>query len=387
MHKAVQKVRLRTLHVVPSIDLQRGAGLGASAFTLHKQMLEEGFDSQLYTLETGANGYLTERDIVCPPAFSNNPFFFNPGSFELLNKLIANVDVVHQHGLYTHLNWCVGKCCATQKKLLVCHPHGTLAPWYLRRRRLQKRIVHWLFENRNFARTDLWRAVTVVEAKEIRAFVPKAKIVVVPNGIRAEDFPSHADSNDKSFFHGLDSTRRWLLFFGRVVAVKGVDILISAWEALPQFHDRWQLVIAGPDCEGYLREAQRQISRFSASAMPVFTGPLHAENKLRMLNAADLFILPSRAEGFSVAALEAMAARKPVILSQACNFPEIELQAAGWICRAEIEGIRNVLTEALQQSDADLKHRGELARSLIERKYTWRRAVELLNQATHACNT
>ena len=245
-------------------------------------------------------------------------------------------------------------------------------------------MVHYLFEDQNFRRARLWRATTEQEAGEIKNFAPRANIVVVPNGIRPEDFPERADLEDKTFFKDIDSTRRWLLFFGRVAPVKGIELLIAAWAGLPQFHDAWHLVIVGPDSEGYLCEVKRRASALCRPALPQFVSGLDGENKLRMLNAADLFILPSRAEGFSVAALEAMAARKPVILSETCNFPEVQSKGIGWICQTEVGSIRSALCQGLGESEADLKERGVLARSLVERNYTWKRVSEILITAVQS---
>ena len=372
---------MKTLHVVPSIDVERGAGLGASALALHRQMLEDGFKSRLLT--TGILSYHPPGVETLPLAVQN-PFFYDPRNRHRLDSETNASDIIQQHGLYTHLNWCVGEVSAARHKPLVYHPQGTLSPWYLRRRRLLKKAVHVVFEDRNFRRVPLWRATTEQEVSEIRSFVPQAKIVVVPNGIHPEDFPDRPDLNDKTFFKDLDSTRRWLLFLGRLSPVKGIDLLIAAWAGLSQYHGDWQLVIVGPDTEGYRHKVSQQASAFSSKAMPRFTRRLLGEEKLRMLNASDLFILPSRAEGFSVAVLEAMATRKPVILSDACNFREVQSEGAGWICRGEVDSVRSALLQALGETELALKERGTIARSLVMRKYTWQTVSGILNEAVRS---
>lgn len=374
--------RLRILHVVPSLDTSRGAGLGASAFELHTQMLREGRDSHLYTAEPGLHRDADPRHLSCPPSYPRNPFFYNPRNGPMLRRLVAQADIVHQHGLYTHLNWCVGEACSRNREFLVYHPHGTLAPWYLRRKRSLKRLVHWLFEDRNFRRTNLWRAVSDDEAQAIRGLIPDAKTVTVPNGIFPERFPDRAKHPDKSSFPELDPNHRWLLFFGRISQVKGIDLLLEAWKGLSKFHADWQLVIAGPDGEGYLRDARRRASALSPSGRPHFMDPLRGEEKVQMLNAADLFVLPSRAEGFSVAALEAMAAGNPVVLSEECNFPEVTSQGVGWLCRTDIASVRDTLATALSESTETLQRRGSHARSFVAERYAWRRVSETLCQAT-----
>jgi glycosyltransferase involved in cell wall biosynthesis len=94
------------------------------------------------------------------------------------------------------------------------------------------------------------------------------------------------------------------------------------------------------------------------------------EFKKDLLAGARCFVQPSRQEGFSVAILEALAAGRPVAITEGCNFSEVRDAEAGFVVPFE----RNPLAEAiarLLKDPADAARRGANGRSLVERRYTW----------------
>jgi len=105
------------------------------------------------------------------------------------------------------------------------------------------------------------------------------------------------------------------------------------------------------------------------------TGYLEGALRGGALAAAALFVLPSYGgEGLSMAALEAMAAGLPVLLSPACNLPEVETAGAGVIVAPET----NILAAAIRALLTDEGRRAQMgaaARTLVERKFTWDRVA------------
>jgi GalNAc-alpha-(1->4)-GalNAc-alpha-(1->3)-diNAcBac-PP-undecaprenol alpha-1,4-N-acetyl-D-galactosaminyltransferase len=94
-----------------------------------------------------------------------------------------------------------------------------------------------------------------------------------------------------------------LVAMGRLVDQKGFDILLDAFAQLAARHADWSLVIIG---DGPLRDDL--VARANASGLKQqvhFTGAL--SDPFSVLRAADLFVLPSRFEGFPNALCEAMA--------------------------------------------------------------------------------
>src|SRR5262249_41557624 len=112
-------------------------------------------------------------------------------------------------------------------------------------------------------------------------------------------------------------------------------------------------------------------------------GQLAGVRKWEALADADLFVLPSHQEGFSMAITEALAARCPVVATDSCNFEEL----ASHHCGIEIpHDDMHAFVDAVNQLLADPAKRkklGQNGRALIERRYTWERvAADLLKVYT-----
>jgi glycosyltransferase involved in cell wall biosynthesis len=102
-----------------------------------------------------------------------------------------------------------------------------------------------------------------------------------------------------------------VLFLGRLVRIKGLDVLLSALAERPD----WQLVVAG---DGPLHgELERRARELGVAAR--FLGTVGAERRAELLAACDALALPSRLledgrhEGLPLVLLEAFAARLPVV--------------------------------------------------------------------------
>ena len=89
------------------------------------------------------------------------------------------------------------------------------------------------------------------------------------------------------------------------------------------------------------------------------------------LAAAELFVHPSFSEGFSMAVLEALACRLPVLLTPECNFREAAKAGAAIEVSPDAQGAAAGLVELLSLSDRERKAMGERGRALVEAAYTW----------------
>jgi glycosyltransferase involved in cell wall biosynthesis len=305
--------------------------------------------------------------------------------------LVHDADVIHGHGLYVGTNYLFGRECRRQQKPLVYHVHGMFEPYILARSRWKKRLARWFYENANFRHARLWRALTLKEADQIRACGIKQPIVVTPNGLDLADFPRQFDlAAPIALAQGsslVKSVSR-LLFLGRLHPKKGLDLLVSAWARLAHLTKNWQLVVAGPDEQGHLAQIRAQAVALGVQDQIVFAGPVTGENKLRLLYSADLFVLSSYSEGFSMSLLEAMACELPVVATHACNFPEISQQGAGWECEGSVDSVSVALQAALSASDSERRERGRNGRRLVESRYAWSAVIATLQQACSAhCQT
>lgn len=102
---------------------------------------------------------------------------------------------------------------------------------------------------------------------------------------------------------------------------------------------------------------------------------LTGSQKLAALSGADIFVLPSHSEGFSMSTLEAVACGLPVVITKDCHFEEVEQMQAGKV----IDGNLAELSEALIQLLADrplCEKMGKAGKKLVTDKYTWDKAAD-----------
>lgn len=104
------------------------------------------------------------------------------------------------------------------------------------------------------------------------------------------------------------------LFSGRLEPQKGLDVLLDAWKDVVGWQPGALLIMAGNgSLAPMLRDKAEQLG---ISSTIRFTGWLSPDELRRYYQAADLFVLPSHAEGMSNALLEAMACGLPVVASR-----------------------------------------------------------------------
>ena len=363
---------MRHLHFTQSLEPLQGGGLGRAALDLHLQLLHDGLTSRLIATCSPDFGQAWPETFQYPRVGPQKIFFAKNLGHDA-NRFLADVDAVHGHGFYVYPNWAVGSRAIASQKPLVYHPQGMFEPWILHRSRFKKRVVSLLFEKQNMSRCRLWRALTNREADQIRRQGIVAPIVVAPNGVRLEDYDREVSSDDvtKLPLPARTLEKKRLVFMARLHPKKGLDLLVPAWARLKEHHSQWELLIAGPDEGGYRAAVETMIRDLDVASATTFAGPVTGDAKRQLLKSARLFILPSYSEGFSVAILEAMACHLPVIATDGCNFAELETEGGGWSCEATIDSVHKALKEALQCSDAERKERGQTARKLVERRYTW----------------
>jgi glycosyltransferase involved in cell wall biosynthesis len=121
-----------------------------------------------------------------------------------------------------------------------------------------------------------------------------------------------------------------LLFVGRMAAIKGLPMLLEAVAALRPRHPDLRLVLAGdgPDRASLAADA----AAYGLGDSVTFTGYLSQDAVAAQLAAADIFVLPSFAEGVPVVLMEAMASRKPVLATRVAGVAElVEDGVAGYL--------------------------------------------------------
>lgn len=220
-------------------------------------------------------------------------------------------------------------------------------------------------------------------AQRLEALAPGARVDVVPMG--AEIGPPPDPREIALLREDLGAgTRPVVLFLGRLVGVKGVDVLLEAAARSPEVAV-W-IAGDGPDFE-------RLRDRAAAARLDVsFLGRIDRRRRRLALEACDAVVVPSRieragrAEGAPVVCFESYAAGKPVIATRTGGLVEIiEDDSTGLLVPPDDAG---ALTAALRHFGADAALRERLAAGAAARAggasmaATARRFDEIIREVT-----
>ena len=161
-------------------------------------------------------------------------------------------------------------------------------------------------------------AVSATLKKEVMQLynVPDEKCDVVPNGVIPRQYHADIDPAEVKRSYGIDPSDPLILFIGRLAYQKGPDILVEAIQTVCQNHRDAKLIVAGEgDMHRVLEEQARNL--------PVnFVGYIPDSQYVRLLNACDLVVIPSRNEPFGLVLLEAWSAEKGVVASNVGGLSE-----------------------------------------------------------------
>jgi glycogen(starch) synthase len=209
--------------------------------------------------------------------------------------------------------------------------------------------------------------------------LPDDKLVMVPNGVNTQVYESIQEQDCVPFRARFAlPEEKLVLFVGRLVYEKGAHVLINA---IPKIIDKVnaKFVIVG---SGYMKDQLLNIVKSMGLEHKVlFTGFVDEVILLRLQSCADVSVVPSLFEPFGIVALEAMAAKSAVVVSDTGGLGEIvdhdvtgvkvypnNTESLAW-------GIIKVLT--------DEKYRNSLreqAYKRIQEKYDWNKIAQQTKQ-------
>lgn len=153
-----------------------------------------------------------------------------------------------------------------------------------------------------------------------------------------------------------------LVFVGRLLPVKGVDVLLAAFARVRAALPATRLAIVG---EGEAEDTLRQQAASLGLADSVtFTGHLDRIALRALLARARVFVLPSRSEGLPLALLEAMATGLPAVASAVGGVPEVLSGECGrLVAPGDPTALAGALEELLREPDHETRQRAARQRA------------------------
>jgi glycosyltransferase involved in cell wall biosynthesis len=175
----------------------------------------------------------------------------------------------------------------------------------------------------------------------------------------------------------LKLPERFILYVGTIEPRKGIDTLLSAWSEIAAIMPDVQLVIAGKP--GWYVERLYTLVRDCGLEQRVhWTGYVQDVDLPALYSAAEVFVFPSRYEGFGLPPLEAMACGVPVIASCASSIPEAVHDAGLLVPPDDVAALAAMLHLALTQTELQAELRARGFRRAAE--FSWERTAKLTHE-------
>ena len=151
--------------------------------------------------------------------------------------------------------------------------------------------------------------------------LPWDKLIMVPNGVNYEVYSKYENEDLSSFRRRFAlPDEKIVLFVGRLVYEKGVHVLVNAAQKILEKANA-KIVIVG---NGYMKDQlSGLVKSMGLTHKVMFTGFVDDDTLRKLQRCANASVVPSLFEPFGIVALEAMAAKSPVVVSDTGGLSEI----------------------------------------------------------------
>jgi glycosyltransferase involved in cell wall biosynthesis len=347
---------MKVLHVIPSVSARFG-GPSRVIADMERALAARSIEVSTVTTNDDGNGRTLPVRCGAPIAtpyatrwyFPRSTVFFKT-SIGMANWLEDNVeafDLVHAHGLFSFAPVAAAFLARRRGIPYILRPHGVLARYGMTHRRpLLKKVSLALIERRLLEAASAVHFTSRSEQDEAEALGLKYKGVVIPLGIDAAASARTAGRNRPSRTEPFK-----LLFLSRIDAKKNLESLMRAI-ALVSRNFPVMLTVAGGGGQEYLSRLHSLARALGIADRVNWLGHVEGERKEEALATAAAFVLPSYSENFGLAAVEALAAGLPCIVSrQVAIAGEIETAGAGLTVGTDVESIAVAIERLLREDE------------------------------------
>jgi glycosyltransferase involved in cell wall biosynthesis len=370
---------MKILQVIHSVDPQAG-GTTEALKQLSLELARQGVDVDVLSLDPSDAPWLRDFPLhvtaLGTGSRQRGGYGYTPRALPWLLEHGRDYDFIVVNGLWQYGGFAVWRATRRIGVPYVVFPHGMLDPWFKRYYPLKhlKKWCYWPWGEYRVLR-DAAAVLFTSEEERLDArqsfWLYRCREEIAGFGI--ESPPETGPELFLQKFPDLTG-RRLLLFLGRLHEKKGCDLLLHAFHdvAAGASTDRPpHLVIAGPANNAYAGEMRDLASQLGLDDRWItWTGMVTGDLKWSAFCAADFFVLPSHQENFGVSAVEALACRCPVLLSNKVNIArEVAEDGAGLVENDDLPGTRRLLERWLDLDPAGRARQREAARPCFERRF------------------
>ncbi len=380
---------MKILHVIPSVAKIRG-GPSQAVLEMVQALLATGIEAEIVTTNDNGTSRLPVQlqqqiqyqqvpirffNRFSPPVSAVKEFAFSGELTEWLKKNIRCYDLIHVHAIFSYASTAAMAIARAQGVPYIVRPLGQLCQWSLQQSALKKQLYLKIIERDNLAHSSGLHFTSLQEQQEADSLQLNCPGFVVPHGLTfsapIEDARSHLRQK-----YNLPANEPIILFLSRIHPKKGLELLIPALGSLK--HHPFTFILAGSGDPNYESEIHSLIESSGMSERTILPGFVEGDEKDLLLQGADLFSLTSHSENFGVAALEALAAGLPALMTPGVALStEVEQHGLGYVTALSHESIVAALKKYFSRP-AEAKKMGNCARQFAMKNYTWEKNAENL---------
>ena len=233
-------------------------------------------------------------------------------------------DLVHCHTWYTHLGGIMAKLNYGIPLVITVHSLEPLRPWKREQLGGGYDFSLWV-EKTALEMADAVIAVSEETRSDLRSLfnIPEERMTVIHNGIDLSEYTATKNPETLRAL-GVDPTRPYVLFVGRITRQKGIIHLVRA---IRHMNPDFQIVLCAgaPDTPEIALEMQAAIAEARGIREEIvwIEKMVSRPEAIALYSGAEVFVCPSIYEPFGIINLEAMACGTPVVASAVGGIKEV----------------------------------------------------------------
>ena len=345
---------MNILHVIPYFAFTRGGDVNV-CYNLTKQFTQMGHNVTILTTTFDYNKEDTENipNLTMVPIeykFNLALFIYSPKMKEWLENNIENYDIIHLHELRSYQNNIVIKYAKKFNIPYILQPHASTP------KHVNKSVIKYIYDF-FYGNRIMKNATTTIAVSEEEAYFDRlmdAKDVrVIYNGMNLEDFENLPEKG--TFKNKNNITSPYILYLGRIDALKGINYIIEAFGKLPDDYSQYKLVIAGKITD-YKKELDKIIKKYNLENKVIFTGFVEEKDKISIYHDAELFVNPVKyMGGVSITVFESLLSNTPVIVTKESGELIEKINAGSIVEYGDVESLKNEIITSLEDKELTKK--------------------------------
>ncbi len=292
---------------------------------------------------------------------------FSLSAYSLSKKIIKDFDLIHIYSWYHHLAFVFYKTAIATNTPVFVSMWGTLLSEAQKFNSNKKKILDFLYTKNMIKQVSGLHSIGTSETNEyLKWGADKNKIHYIDNGVVLENFEILKPTN---IFKKLSLDHDdYVLYLGRIHEKKGIELLLKGFGNTLKKFENLKLVIAGSGEEEYVKSLKNFVSNLDFKHNVIFAGLVTEEEKLELLKEAKIFALTSYSDIHPRAVQEALVMGTPVMITDVCDYPEVQEYNAGKIVSLDENQISNTLIQILEDKEF-LANCSTNAKKLIKEKF------------------